>query len=172
MGADSDMYSSAHYKNLSGVLYINWPSYKGEQSVAEVASRIIEEQKIKTDDVVGGSSLGGMVAAEIARQIKMNKLILIGSTLLPKYVNPALQKLSELSDIAPIKLIQILAGKVNISLEKPLLAMFSNADSQFIKAIAELSSSGKAMSYLHVKLLTFMEHKIKSFILPQLGQTL
>jgi pimeloyl-ACP methyl ester carboxylesterase len=137
MGADSRMYEGHSYDKLDGVFFQNWPPYKGEQSIPEVARRIIAENDIQEKHIVGGSSLGGIVAAEIAKQMKVRRLILIGSTLIPGNINPALRKLHNLAEIVPIRLIQLLAGKVNLSLKNSLIEMFSQSDSSFIRAMCK-----------------------------------
>ncbi len=67
MGATAAMYNGLKHKLGFRVNFLNWPEYRGEKTYAEVARRVIEEEKIGTGDVVGGSSLGGMVALEIAQ---------------------------------------------------------------------------------------------------------
>ncbi len=136
MGADSSMYGSEH-RELPDTLFPDWPPYQGEQSVSELATRIIEEHGLGANCTIGGSSLGGMVAAEIAKKIKVEKLILIGSALSPQHINPVLKKLSALSEIAPINLVQLLAGKVNAFQENRLLKMFNKADVQFIRSMCK-----------------------------------
>ncbi|MFC1885280.1 alpha/beta fold hydrolase [Thermodesulfobacteriota bacterium] len=137
MGADSDMYADSSYENLQDVYFSDWPSYGGEKSISDLAERIIDENNIQENQIVGGSSLGGIVAAEIAKIVKVEKLILIGSTLITKSINPVLKNLSRLADIAPIDLIQIFAGKVSLSIENRLLEMFSKSDSSFIRAMCK-----------------------------------
>lgn len=136
MGADSLMYGTA-FRKLDGVKYLDWPLYKNEKSISEIASRIITENNIQSSDIVGGSSLGGIVAAEIAKQINIKKLILIGNTLTPENINPILKKFHKLSAITPVNLIQIFAGKANLLSENTLLKMFSKSDSSFIKAMCQ-----------------------------------
>lgn len=137
MGADAGMYKDVSYKNLSGIEFVNWPQYGGEQSIPDIARRIITENNINEGHIVGGSSLGGIVAAEIANQINVQKIILLGSTLSPQAINPILKKLSQMVEIAPVDLIQILAGKVTKSNEQTLLGMFSKSDSSFIKTMCK-----------------------------------
>ncbi|MDH3348668.1 MAG: alpha/beta hydrolase [Desulfobulbaceae bacterium] len=137
MGADSRMYNDNAYKSISGIEFVNWPLYKGEQSISEMAARIIKEKNIDERHIVGGSSLGGVVAAEIANQIKIQKLILIGSTLTPQAINPILKKFHHMAEIAPVDLIQLLAGKATLSYENILFGMFSQSDSSFIKAMSK-----------------------------------
>lgn len=136
MGADSLMYGPA-FRKLPNVKYINWPIYHGEKTISYVAERIIQEHNIKTNDIIGGSSLGGIVAAEISKQVAVKKLILIGSTLSPENINPILKKLSALTEITPLNMIQMFAGKINAVHESKLLKMFSESESRFIKAMCK-----------------------------------
>lgn len=136
MGADSSMYGEA-FRKLEGVKYIEWPRYKNEQTISELSRRIIKENSIQPNDIVGGSSLGGIVAAEISKLIKVNKIILVGSTLSSDNINPILRKLSALSEITPVKLIQVFAGKANSIHENILLKMFSHSESLFIKSMCK-----------------------------------
>lgn len=137
MGADSTMYPKRSYEYLQNITFAEWPEYKNETSLQAVAERVIEQYEIHSNMVVGGSSLGGMVAIQIAKIVKIKKVILIGSATEPKFINPLLQKLRGLSEITPVKFIQILAGKINISGKNELLTMFSNSDSRFIKAMCK-----------------------------------
>ena len=130
------MYGVA-FRNLSAVKYVNWPTYNNEQSISEVSERIIKENRIQSFDIVGGSSLGGILAAEISKHINLSKLLLIGSTLTPDSINPILKKLSTLSEITPVNLIQVLAGKANAIVENRLLKMFSHSETLFIKSMCK-----------------------------------
>lgn len=136
MGADSSMYGAA-FRVLKEVQFPDWPVYNGEQSISEVALRIIQENNIQPQDIVGGSSLGGIVAAEISRQIQVGKLLLIGSTLNPYNINPILRKLGSLSEISPVNMISIFVGKANLIFNNQLLAMFAKSDDRFIKAMCK-----------------------------------
>ncbi len=135
MGATALMYSAAPYRRIPDVTYLDWPPYGGEDSVAAVAGRIIREQGVGPEWIVGGTSLGGIVAAEIARQIPVKRLILISSALSPRSINPVLKTLSGYTDIAPIHLIRLISGKVNLPFDNALLTMFSQAESRFIRAM-------------------------------------
>jgi len=137
MGADSTMYLYEKYKHIQDVIFSEWPEYKNETTLKAVALRVIEQHKITSNMVVGGSSLGGMVAVEIAKAVGIKQIILVGSATNYKYINPLLQKLSALSEITPVKIIQILAGKANISGKNELLSMFQKSDSRFIKAMCK-----------------------------------
>jgi pimeloyl-ACP methyl ester carboxylesterase len=130
------MYGLA-FKKLSDVNYIDWPRYTDEDTIPQLARRIIEQHGIGEHDAVGGSSLGGIVASEIAAQIDIGKLILIGSTLMPETINPVLRQLSALSDITPLDLIRALAGKVGSLHENRLLKMFGSADTRFVRVMCK-----------------------------------
>jgi surfactin synthase thioesterase subunit len=77
MGATAAMYDSLRREMSFSVSFVNWPAYSGESTYKEIAQRIINENSIHTGDVIGGSSLGGMVALEIAQLIQPKAVILI-----------------------------------------------------------------------------------------------
>lgn len=137
MGADSSMYSAEHFKKINEISFVEWPEYKGEKTIDEVAERLIDLHKIDNEMVVGGSSLGGMVATQIAKTLGIKKVFLIGSATSPQFINPLLKRFSGLSEITPVHLIQILAGKVPVTGKHQLLSMFKQADSHFIKAMCK-----------------------------------
>jgi hypothetical protein len=136
MGADSSMYGPA-FKKLKDIQYLDWPTYNNEKSIKDISIRIINEYNIDSSDIVGGSSLGGMVSAEIAKNVDVKKIILIGSTLTAENISPILKKLSVLSEIAPINLIKAFVGKAGVISKNHLLKVFGNVDSAFIKAMCK-----------------------------------
>ncbi len=137
MGANSNMYPREKYISLQDVIFTDWPKYDGELSLEAVAKKVINQHQINNEMIVGGSSLGGMVAIEIAKTIGLKKVILIGSATNPDYINPLLQKLSNLAEITPVKIIQVLTGKVNKYSKNELLNMFEESDRKFIKAMCK-----------------------------------
>jgi pimeloyl-ACP methyl ester carboxylesterase len=130
------MYSAAAYRGLAGVRFLDWPGYRGEASIEALAARIAGEHGIGRDDIVGGSSLGGMVAAEIAKRTGARALLLIGSALHPSEVHPALQALAAGADFIPIPLLQAISGTLSAGQQDTLLAMFRRADPGFVRAMA------------------------------------
>ena len=137
MGADSTLFPKDSFAKLNNVLFAEWPPYEGESSLREVAEKIIEQHNIDREMVVGGASLGGMIAIEIAKLAKIEKIILIGSATAPHYINPILQKLSNLAATTPIEMLQLFAGKLNLHKESALLTMFEKSESQFIQAMCK-----------------------------------
>lgn len=135
LGADAAMYPSRDYAHLKQLVIAEWPAYSGENSLTEVAGRVIDEHAVGPEMVVGGASLGGMVALEIAKIVGNRTVILIGSATSPGEVNPVLQKVSRLADYTPIRMAQALAGKINDHHGSELLAMFERADSHFVTAM-------------------------------------
>ena len=113
------------------VNFLNWPEYRGEKTYADVARRVVKENDITADDVVGGSSLGGMVALEIAQLLNPKSIVLLGSAANRKEVQPMLSLLSPLANAAPVKIIQALVGK-----HRSLVStMFADSDPEFIRAM-------------------------------------
>lgn len=131
MGADERMYVKS-WRELEGVTFLNWGEYQGEKTIGEVADRLIKQYALDEDVIIGGSSLGGMVASEIAQRLGCRGLILIGSTYRKEDVNVLLRWLSHLSEITPVGLMQVLVGKAEGHL---LSEMFADSDGEFIKAM-------------------------------------
>jgi len=74
MGADRNMYPGV-WQTLADCKFVDWPHYDGEDSIAAIAKRIVNEQKIRAGDVLIGSSLGGIVACEIAKISQVGSLV-------------------------------------------------------------------------------------------------
>src|SRR5512136_220302 len=104
MGATNAMYDGA-WRSLPDTLYPNWPAMSGDITLEKVAETVIYENGITNSDQIGGSSLGGIIAIEIAKILKSELVILIGSAISPEDINPLLLKLSPLSSVTPVKLI-------------------------------------------------------------------
>lgn len=130
MGADSGMYAGA-WRTLANARFIDWPDFQGERSLEEVADRLIRLYKIPDGAIVAGSSLGGMVACEIARLRSLEHLVLIGSAKKKEEVGDLLRGLHSLVDLAPLPFIQQVSGKIPTDITR----MFSQAQAPFIRAM-------------------------------------
>ena len=137
MGADSSMYG-AEFRKIDQLTLVDWPDYANEQSLSAVAKKVIRLYRIRDGDIVGGSSLGGMVAAEISKYIELKKIFLIGSSLVSDNLNPVLRQAGSTVDAAPVgKLQQIteIAAIFSFGNIKKVLKMFCKADALFMKAM-------------------------------------
>jgi pimeloyl-ACP methyl ester carboxylesterase len=78
LGADKRL-----FKNISlpghEVMLTDWLTPDKNDTLTSYAEKLIIQNDIKDNDVVIGVSLGGMIAVEIAKQVKLNKVILISS---------------------------------------------------------------------------------------------
>lgn len=109
MGLTSNMYRS-HLRELSNAVFHNWPKYKGESSIPELTTRLIGEHSIQKGDTVVGTSLGGIVACEIANQIELEKLLIVGSAVSKEKINGLLKLINPLIDFAPLQSVRISLG--------------------------------------------------------------
>jgi len=142
MGATSGMYDLLRPKIEFEINFIDWPEYRGEKTYGQMAQRVTEEYNINDDDIIGGSSLGGMVALEIAKNIKPKAIVLLGSAIKRDEVQSVLAILSPLASVTPISLIQALAGKhKNI-----VTQMFADANPDFIRTMCTYLSSWSGYS--------------------------
>ena len=131
MGANSAMYDALRGEVDFEIDFLNWPTYRGEKSYEEVATRIIEENHIESGDIVGGSSLGGMVSIEVANIIQSKAIVLIGSAINASEIQTLLKLLSPLASVTPMSLLQALCGK-----HKHIVSqMFYESDPAFIRAM-------------------------------------
>jgi len=132
MGANHKMYTESEgWDELAEVTFLDWPKYNGEVTFNEVAEKLIKEHCITSEDFIGGSSMGGMIAVEIYKVLNNPKVILLGSAIDKSEINSLLRKLSPLVEVTPLKLIQVFTGKYQNS----LLEMFTETDSKFIKSM-------------------------------------
>jgi len=130
MGATSMMYRGA-WRSLEQTRFLDWPDFAGEDSLRGVAERVAAETAVGPDDWVAGSSLGGMVALELAATVGARAAVLIGSAVSSEEVRPLLRSLAPLSSLTPIRLAQVLAGKSSGDVGR----MFSTADPSFIRSM-------------------------------------
>jgi pimeloyl-ACP methyl ester carboxylesterase len=137
MGASSEMYDSLKRELSFKVHFLSWPGYRNESTYREIAERIVEENGINDGDIIGGSSLGGMVALEIATIVNVRAVLLIGSAIGKNEINKLIVRLSPLASITPISLVKMLARKN----ENIVSQMFSKSNPDFIRSMCMYISS-------------------------------
>ena len=137
MGASSEMYDSLKRELSFKVHFLSWPGYRNESTYREIAERIVEENGINDGDIIGGSSLGGMVALEIATIVNVRAVLLIGSAIGKNEINKLIVRLSALAYITPISLVKMLARKN----ENIVSQMFSKSNPDFIRSMCMYISS-------------------------------
>jgi pimeloyl-ACP methyl ester carboxylesterase len=130
MGADARMYPGV-WRKLERAEFLEWPRYAGERSIREIAERVSREAGVADGDVVIGSSLGGIVACEIAKLRKLSSLVLVGSATRKEEVSALLRVFSPLIGLAPLEFIQRAAGKM----PGELMQMFEASQADFIRAM-------------------------------------
>ena len=100
MGATSAMYAGP-WRELEGVRFLDWPDYGGERSVVELAERVLAEHGLEPGTPVGGTSLGGMVALELAARLDSPYAVLLSSARSGSEVRPHLRLLAPLARLVP-----------------------------------------------------------------------
>lgn len=148
MGTTSTMYDEI-WRSLSNTVFLDWPLISGPISMESIARTIIEMNGITSDDYVGGSSLGGMIAIEIARILSLDLVILIGSAKNRDEINQLMLKLAPLADITPIRFAQVLCGKG----PGKVLDMFSQSDTRFIRETCKVLPNWNGLGDLKVKII-------------------
>ena len=159
MGATSEMYQDS-WRALKDCVYLDWPSYAGEDTLRQIAERIIIDHKLIATDNVGGSSMGGMVALEIAALLQSPTVYLIGSATCRQEIHGFLQMLSPLAQITPLRLLQILAGKSNCTFS----TMFVASDTDFIRAMCKAIGHWDGCDYSDEKIQRV--HGMRDLVIP------
>jgi len=132
MGANASMFGPLWRSNVQGEFH-NWPEWSGEDSIAEIAAVIIKRDRIRPGDTIIGTSLGGIVACEIANQMKLERLILIGSAKNKSEINGILKALHPLLKLTPLTFLKMSASKI----PGDLTQMFSQTDPKFLREMTK-----------------------------------
>jgi len=130
MGADGGMYAGP-WRTIPDSGFIDWPTYRGETELHEVAIRVVEENGISDGDTIIGSSLGGMIACEMATLLKPERLILTGGVCHPDEINGLLRLMHPLANLTPIQFL----GSLSASVPGELARMFTGVDAEFVRAM-------------------------------------
>lgn len=129
-GAGAGLYPQP-WSTLPGFVAHDWPPYRGERSIADVASSCIEAWDIRDGDILIGTSLGGMVACEIAKRRRIARLYLVASALSPGEMSRVAALLHPLAQILPMASLWWAAGKVPGEVTR----MFKESDPRFVRAM-------------------------------------
>ena len=135
MGANSKMYQGA-WLDFNQVTYLDWPPYEGEASLSELAKRVATHYRIKDNDILIGSSMGGMVALEISKLLYLERVVLVGSAIDVSEMNSFLTLLTPFVDFAPIDFFQKLAGRHDSIFQQ----MFASSDANFMRTMCRAIS--------------------------------
>lgn len=132
MGADSKMYSGP-WRELKECRFIDWPPYNNERTIRELAATIIDKYSINKNDIVIGSSLGGMTGLEIAGILGLKKVYLLGSALSSRELSFLSRNLIPCAKKPVVKASQFIA-----SFSKDIfLRTYSKVDPDFIISMSK-----------------------------------
>lgn len=134
MGATSAMFGSAWHQHPK-IDCVDWPS--GEfATLRELAAAIVKRDGIDAHDSVGGSSLGGMVAQEIACISTCPGVVLLGSAESCEEIPRLLRWLAPLARGLPVEWAQFSAPIVG-----ELGKQFAHSDPKFIRSMCSAAAN-------------------------------
>ena len=148
MGADSRMYSGA-WRTLPQCRFLDWSLYDGKSTIAALAERLITEQNIRAGDYLIGTSLGGIVACEVANRLDVAGLALVGSAKNKDEISALLRVLHPLANLTPLECIQKAAGKV----PGDLAQMYHEGQAPFIRAMCQAIFDWEGLNEARIKAL-------------------
>jgi pimeloyl-ACP methyl ester carboxylesterase len=79
LGADRRLYKNIKLPTDCDAILIDWHIPLLEDTLTTYAQSIVKQYDIQNNSIIIGVSLGGMLSVEIAKQIKLEKVILISS---------------------------------------------------------------------------------------------
>jgi pimeloyl-ACP methyl ester carboxylesterase len=130
MGADRRVFPGA-WQELEGVKFVEWTPYASARSIPELATAIAAGEGVADGDSLIGTSLGGMVACEIAKLRQIDRLVLVASAVSRDEVSGLLTLLRPLALYAPVKLVKTLSSSVPGDLAR----MMGDADEGFVRSM-------------------------------------
>ena len=128
MGGNHRMFPEP-WGNLPGFKAHDWVMSPEIRSVRQLAEVMVSACAIADGDVLVGASLGGIVAGEITKFLKIAQLFLVGSAVARDEVNPWLKMIHPLTPKLPMEWLRVSAGKM----PGELAGMFAEADPEFIR---------------------------------------
>jgi pimeloyl-ACP methyl ester carboxylesterase len=132
MGADRRMYPGA-WRRLPDCNFINWPRHDSSEMMTDLARCVIAGNDIRAGATLIGSSLGGMVACEIANLLPVENLILVGSATSRAEVSTLLKLLHPLMALVPLPTVQ----KTAAAWPSEVTQMFKDSDPAFLRAMTK-----------------------------------
>lgn len=128
---------------FSDVLVPPWIVPKRKETLPDYAARLAETIPADRPMVLGGSSFGGMVAWEMARSLKPEAVVLIGSCRSPKAISPVARALRPLVPLVPVQMLDLakaisplvlrVSSPFGLQQRQLCAAMFREMDSGFMK---------------------------------------
>ena len=132
LGATADMFTGP-WQDMRNAVFVEWPSYENESSIAELAQKLAVAYNISRDDVLIGVSFGGMVAAEIAQRIGTTRLFLVSSALGPHELTRFSKMLASLTNRSFISATQRIASLS----PNPIHTQYARTQPEFISAMTK-----------------------------------
>ena len=105
MGADARLLEPQRAA-LPDVRVIEWLPHRDSESLREYAARMAAAAKIEDGDIIGGTSMGGMIALEAARLTRPRGVILIGSCRSPDALTQQARNAVRLGRLTPTLMLE------------------------------------------------------------------
>lgn len=128
MGASKKMYAD-EWLQLEGYTFLDWPEDFEGLTLPGLAAHIVDQHSIQPADAIVGTSLGGMIACEIANQIASDKIVLISSAVRSAEVSRLLEIIHPLIDFTPLEFLK----RVAMNVPSELAQLFVDADAELVR---------------------------------------
>jgi len=105
MGADARLLEPQRVA-FDNLRVVEWLPHRDEETLREYVARMAELADVREGDIIGGASMGGMVALEVARITKPRGVILIGSCRSPDALTQQARNAVRLGRATPALLLE------------------------------------------------------------------
>lgn len=142
-GTDSSLYNDIKLSeaNQASAIFLDWPAINDAKGLKDYARTFISQFKITKEDILVGTSLGGIVAIEINKILVVKKIIIV-SSIKTHSEKPKLFKFMEISRTYKLFVPSVL--KIGLDLIVPLYGknisrylwfrkVFKKSDNKFMK---------------------------------------
>jgi pimeloyl-ACP methyl ester carboxylesterase len=129
---DSRAFSLLHLPE-NRVRYLDLPEVEPGDTLSRYALRLIDATDYQPKDAIGGVSLGGMLALEIARLRGAASISLLASCTHPRYIRLPFHALSQVAPEAPEPLLRAVFGQIPQTLHR--LGMMTEANRQMLAGV-------------------------------------
>jgi len=91
---------------LADLHIVEWVAHRPSDTLRDYAARMADTAGVRDGDIVGGASMGGMVALEVAALAKVRGVLLIGSCRSPAALSVSAHNAARLGRVTPDMLLE------------------------------------------------------------------
>lgn len=105
LGADARLVEPQR-RAIADLHIVEWVAHRSSETLRDYAARMADAAGVRDGDIIGGASMGGMVALEVAALAKVRGVLLIGSCRSPAALSGQANNAARLGRVTPDLLLE------------------------------------------------------------------